>query len=160
MKRVVVALLSLMALSGCQAPGQFEGAAQIVQMGRIKADGQYDRGQKNGVWTYYDAQGRVQGQGTYAHGKMVEGLEITFHGNGQKAAEGTWAAGQKDGHWIEYYRNGKKKLEGLYLHGQKTGVWKEYDPSNYYITEKVWENDKLVGWRGLKHGRIGNPFSG
>lgn len=160
MKRVVVAFLCLVAIAGCQAPSQFEGTTQIVHLGRIQAEGQYDRGQKHGVWTYYNALGTVKGQGTYAHGKMVEGLEVTFHGNGQKAAEGAWTAGQKDGFWIEYYRNGQKKSEGLYLFGKKTGLWREYDPSGFYITEKVWENDKLVGWRGLKHGRIGNPFSG
>lgn len=157
MKRLVIALLAWVMVVGCQ---RFEGPVQIKHLGRLVADGQYDNGARTGTWTYYDDLGEMKGQGAYKNGQMASGLEVIYHDNGQKQAEGTWTSGQQDGYWIEYYRNGAKKMEGTYLHGLKTGLWKEYDPSGYYITEKVFENNKLVGWREFKRGRLGNPLNG
>ncbi|MFT5365348.1 MAG: antitoxin component YwqK of YwqJK toxin-antitoxin module [Candidatus Latescibacterota bacterium] len=157
MKRVVIALLAWVMVVGCQ---RFEGSVQIKYQGRVVADGQYDNGMRTGTWTYYDDLGEIKGQGTYQNGQMQNGLEVVYHDNGHKQAEGTRTNGHKDGYWIEYYRSGAKQAEGTYLHGKKTGLWKEFDPSSFYITEKLYENDKLVGWREFKRGRLGNPLNG
>ena len=158
MKRAVIILLGMVLVSGCQMPSRFEGLTQITQQGQLRAEGHYESGSRDGVWTYYDVLGNVQGQGTYENGKMKSGLEITFYNNGQKESEGTWTNGQKDGYWIAYFRSGAKEEEGNYLHGKKTGVWREYDASSFYALEKVFEDDKLVGWREFKLARQGNPF--
>ena len=158
MKRAVVIFLGGMLMAGCQMPSLFEGQTQMTQYGRVRAEGQYNNGVRDGVWTYYDAQGNVQGQGTYKDGGMQNGLEITFHSNGQKKTEGMWTNAQKDGRWMFYFRSGIKKEEGLYLNGKKTGVWREYDPSSFYALEKVFEEDKMVGWREFKLARLGNPL--
>ncbi len=157
MKCVVIFFVGML-MAGCQMPSLFEGQTQITQYGQVRMEGQYDNGVRNGIWTYYDARGNVQGQGTYKNGVMQEGLEITFYSNGQKKAEGNWTNAQKDGHWMFYFRSGTKKEEGLYLYGKKTGVWREYDPSSFYAVEKVFEEDQLVGWREFKLARLGNPF--
>jgi antitoxin component YwqK of YwqJK toxin-antitoxin module len=145
MNRAGVILLLMVLVSGCQMPSRFEGQTQIIQNGQVRAEGHYENGSRDGVWTYYDALGNVQGQGTYENSKMKSGLEITFYHNGHKEAEGTWTNGQKDGYWIAYFRSGTKQEEGNYLHGKKTGVWREYDPSFFYALEKVFEDGKLVG---------------
>lgn len=157
MKRVVLALLAIISVTGCE---RFEGPVQVKQMGLVVAEGEYDNGARTGTWTYYDVGGEIKGQGTYKNGSMVSGLEIQYHDNQQKKSEGTWTNGQRDGYWIEYFRSGAKKAEGMYLYGKKTGVWKVYDPSGYYTTEKVFENDKQVGWREFKKGRLGHPLGG
>lgn len=157
MKRAVLALLGCVMVFGC---GRFEGHIQVEQQGRLVAEGNYENGAREGVWKYYDGLGDVKGQGTYENGKMVEGLEVRYHDNNNTQSEGTWTNGQKDGYWVLYYRSGAKKAEGNYLHGKRTGLWKEYDPSGFYITEKVFENDKLVGWREFKKGRLGHPLNG
>ncbi len=157
MKRVVIALIALVMVTGCQ---RFEGVVQVKHLGQIVANGEYDNGARSGTWTYFDELGEVKGQGTYQNGKMQNGLEILYFDNGNKQAEGTWTNGQRDGYWIEYYPSGSKKAEGTYLYGKKTGLWKEYDPSYYYTTEKLFENGKLVGWREFKQGRLGNPLNG
>ena len=157
-KRAIAILLAGILTAGCQMPSLFEGQTQIKQYGRVLAEGQYDSGARAGVWTYYDAAGNVRGQGTYKNGVMQDGLEITFYSNGQKKTEGNWTNGVKDGYWASYFRNGVKKEEGHYLEGKKTGVWREYDPSSFYIIQKVFENDKQVGWRKFELARQGNPF--
>ena len=157
-KRVAVIFVAGMLMAGCEMPSLFEGQTQITQYGRVRVEGQYDNGVRDGVWTYYDARGNVQGQGTYKNGTMQNGLEITFHSNGQKKTEGMWSNAQKDGHWVSYFRSGTKKEEGLYLNEKKTGVWREYDPSSFYALEKVFEEGKLVGWREFELARLGNPF--
>ena len=119
MKRVVVAFLCLVAIAGCQAPSQFEGTTQIVHLGRIQAEGQYDRGQKHGVWTYYNALGTVKGQGTYAHGKMVEGLEVTFHGNGQKPPKAPGPPGKKMDSGSNITATDKKSLRACICSAKK-----------------------------------------
>ena len=157
-KRAIAIFLVGILTAGCQMPALFEGQTQIKQYGRVLAEGQYDSGARAGVWTYYDAAGNVRGQGTYKNGVMQDGLELTFYSNGQKKTEGNWTNGVKDGHWISYFRNGVKKEEGRYLEGKKTGVWREYDPSSFYAIQKVFENDKQVGWRKFELARQGNPF--
>ena len=157
MKRVAIALFALMMVVGC---GRFEGSVQIKNQGHVVADGQYENGTRAGTWTYYGLVGEIKGQGTYQNGQMQSGLEVLYHDNGHKQAEGTWTNGQRDGYWIEYFRSGAKKSEGTYLYGKKTGLWKVYDPSRFYTTEKVYEDDKLVGCREFRQGRLGNPING
>jgi len=158
MKRAVMLVLGLIFVAGCSMPGRFEGQTQVALNGQVRAEGNYDNGARSGVWTYYDAVGNLQGQGTYENGMMKSGLEITFHLNNQKESEGTWTNGQKDGYWVYYYKSGVKYTEGNYLHGKKTGVWREYDSSSFYALEKVFEDGKKVGWREFKLARLGNPF--
>ena len=157
-KRTIAILIVGILTAGCQMPSLFEGQTQIKQYGHVVAEGQYDSGARTGVWTYYDAAGNVRGQGTYKNGAMQNGLEITFHINGQKETESNWTNGEKDGYWASYFRSGVKKEEGHYVSGRKTGVWREYDPSSFYSVEKVFENDKQVGWRKFELARQGNPF--
>ncbi|MDA0710071.1 MAG: hypothetical protein O3B73_07675 [bacterium] len=157
MKHAAFVFFALLFMVGCQ---RFEGSVQIKQLGRVVAEGQYDNGVRTGTWTYFDALGEVKGQATYENGTLLNGLEVLYHDNGQKQAEGTLTNGQRDGYWIAYYRSGAIKEEGTYLHGLKTGVWRELDPSSYYITEKIYENDKLVGWKSFHQGRVGNPLNG
>ena len=158
MKRAVMIVLGLTVVSGCQMPSRFEGQTQIILNGQVRAEGRYENGSRSGIWTYFDVAGSVQGQGTYENGKMKSGLEITYHFNNQKNSEGTWTNEQKDGYWVYYFKSGTKREEGHYLHGKKTGVWREYDPSTFYILERVFEDGKKVGYREFKLARIGNPF--
>lgn len=157
MIKVVILLVGMLTV-GCQMPALFEGQTQIKQYGRVLAEGQYDSGDRAGVWTYYDTAGNMRGQGTYQNGVMQDGLEIIFYINGQKETESNWTNGKKDGYWASYFRSGVKKEEGLYLKNKKTGVWREYDPSSFYTLEKVFENGKQVGWRKFELARQGNPF--
>ena len=156
MKQVVMVLAVIALANGC---GQFQGRVQVKHLGILQAEGHYTNGVQTGVWTYYDGAGKVLGQGTYDKGKMVSGMEVAYHDNGQKASEGYWVSGLRDGHWVHYYRSGRKEMEGSYLYGKKSGLWKTYDPSGYYTTEKIYENDKVTGWRDYKLGRIGHPWA-
>ena len=59
--------------------------------------------------------------------------------SGQVTAEGyvkriKWGEYQRHGHWVTYYGKGQKASEGSYRDGSKEGEWKYWDESGRVVT--------------------------
>src|SRR5262249_40890230 len=116
----------------------------------------------------------VREEGAFAADRRV-GHWRYFHGNGQKALEGDYKEGLRDGHfqkWAESgllvedgaYENDRKsgewtelrsgfggisakygKQQGSYREGKKTGVWRLTDPDGRLYGEEEYRDDQLDG---------------
>ncbi len=79
--------------------------------------------------------------------KQREGPAPVYYDDGSVWVEESYAAGLRDGAFVEWHRNGKKAREGRFVHGLKDGRW------------TVWRESGLVeeesGWRaGVPEGRF------
>jgi hypothetical protein len=88
-----------------------DGHARITDpAGRVRLAGDMKNGQREGVWTSYDAQGRVKSRNEYRQGRL-NGITTVYRPNGAL-----------------YYT-------GQYRQDKETGTWKFYDDAgNLYRT--------------------------
>jgi len=102
--------------------------------GQLESCGQYQHGLKEGLWRYFDRNGRCWKQGYFQNGlktgcwKWRAGKECFYH------------QGLRHGPYREYFENPYENLnesadffsqrrvarEGYYTHGTKTGNWIDY----------------------------------
>lgn len=81
----------------------------IFQLGDYKQVGQYDAGQRTGVWkSFYMPEGKIMCIDTYADG-------------------------YREGKHKCFYPSGKLKEIGRYISGKKNGLWNYYTPKGYLI---------------------------
>ena len=96
--------------------------------------------QKIGEWTYYTRQGKPLQNGTYVRGER-EGLFSWWYADGQLQARGDFIAGAPHGEWTWWYENGKTKTTGQYYYGKETGDWVHWD--NAGVRQGVFEYTPL-----------------
>ncbi len=116
----------------------------------IRLSGLYENGVLVGEYTFYNVDGSVikpvnivelvEEFGVYfvpgvsdpdyrnADSAAYWGYAFSLYSNGQKASEGIFKDGHKDGLWTEWYENGKKKSEVAFSGGQ----W------SFYIGKETW----------------------
>jgi len=74
------------------------------------------------------------------------GPAITWHGNGEKASEGSYREGKSDGPWLYWYPTATPERQGSYALGKPEGVWTSYHPNGERASE-----GQMVD--GKEHGR-------
>ena len=112
--------------------------------GQLKEQGTYDRGRRDGEYTYFYENGQMQELQTWRMGVLEgpatgwwedgkkrstqtfiesepHGLSTTWHRNGEKMSECTYAEGKEHGTCIQWFSNGKKENEVTYAHGTWSG---------------------------------------
>lgn len=113
-----------------------------------KWEGHYVHGQREGKWTYWQANARKEKEGVFQkderHGKWMG-----WHINGQKKWVGDYVRGKKTGLELEWFANGSLKLKGSYIGGQKSGEWLVYDANGTKKRSGVYLKDRKQGkWTG------------
>jgi antitoxin component YwqK of YwqJK toxin-antitoxin module len=109
-----------------QAEGDFEkGLKQgrwytYYPSGKVSSEGTYHNDQPTGEWTYYFEQGTVSSSGAFADGKK-EGHWKSFSLNGSLLSEATYKDGS--GEYREYYSSGAIKIKGRIENGKREGRW-------------------------------------
>ncbi len=102
------------------ASGQLEGKEYYVrgdgagvwpsyyENGTMSSLGGFETGQKRGLWKYWDKDGRLETEVTYAD----EGNKrIDFYPSGRRKAEGTFVASGKVGQWTYWAEDGSEKAQ-------------------------------------------------
>jgi antitoxin component YwqK of YwqJK toxin-antitoxin module len=89
-------------------------------------EGEYEKGQPQGVWTRTDAPG------------------------GKKVAEGAYKAGKKHGVWTWWNDAGKVVAKGSYIAGKPDGVWMVSRDDVEYAQDLVFKKGKLVKVDGVR----------
>jgi antitoxin component YwqK of YwqJK toxin-antitoxin module len=90
--------------------------------GQKKQEGNYENGQRNGLWTDWYENGILRTEGAYKRGNR-DGTFSGWHSNGQKKEEGNYVDGKLDGPWIHYDQDGNKSHSYTYKEGKKEGLF-------------------------------------
>ncbi|MDE0771203.1 MAG: hypothetical protein OSB25_03225 [Salibacteraceae bacterium] len=136
--------------------------------GVLRAEGDYQQGEKFGEWVFYYREGQVEQKGSFTKGELYDGIWTWFHKNGNTwrsevyyyglengpfveysdsntvISEGDFIEGLEDGPWL-YQLNDHKEV-GAYSNGQREGEW-----LHYYFDETVRFKGKYDS--GLPEGR-------
>jgi len=144
-------------------PGKTEKITRYHDNGRIKAQGYFKNGKKDGVWKLYSSKGKNLKSVTYANGLIIrdegssrkdsskpiqEGVHLTYHDNGRIHISGTYQNSEKTGEWREYNQRGNVIAISIYSEGnlifeQKPNTIKNY--TSYHDNGRVKEQGMLKG---------------
>jgi len=74
-----------------------------------------------------------------------DSLYIALFESGQKAAEGHFQGGAKQGLWMSWYPNGQKLFEHHYQDGKAQGLWTTWHPNGRKFSEGHFLDNKAQG---------------
>lgn len=112
---------------------------------QVAEEGFYKDGRKQGKWTKYYTNGRVEHVLTFKDNKL-DGLAVFYYKNGKKKEEGSWKKNRWVGNYKYFYKNGNLRNEWKYNEtGKRTGVQKYYHENGNLKLEGAWENGKESG---------------
>ncbi len=92
------------------------------------------RGKRNGDFYRYYKNGNLDTHCIYVN-DSIEGVEVSYTANGEKAQEFTYVHGVKNGPHKAYYLSGDIKIEGNFKKDKFDGDWKYYDERGVLIGE-------------------------
>lgn len=92
------------------------------------------KGKRNGEFHRYYENGLLD---TYCHyvNDSIEGVEINYTANGEKAQEFTYVHGVKNGPHKAYHLSGELKIEGGFKNNLFDGDWMYYDERGVLVGE-------------------------
>lgn len=76
--------------------------------------------------------------------KPYTGMTFTLHENGQKASEGAWTGGVKDGKWTSWFQNGQRSMQGDWDNGARSGTWVTWYENGQQEIEATFVEGELV----------------
>ncbi len=88
--------------------------------------------------TYYP-DGKLRMEGEYHQG-LKDGKWVSFYPNGNPWSEGNYVQGVNDGQTITWHENGQKYYEGFYKNNQRAGLWKFWNEAGELIKEIDYNN--------------------
>jgi len=99
--------------------GKLHGRYTVWYPGRIiQMEGNYIDGREDGIWLYYDASGKVIGEGNFTRGT---GIQKAFYDNGALKQVTRYTDGEKDGDEIFYRPDGTTEVINHYKLGKIRG---------------------------------------
>lgn len=114
-------------------------------------EGEYKKGQKNGIWKIFSLQGDLIGVENYRFGGK-DGLQRYFNPTGGLIREENWRAYNPDAPYdtIPIYGEGSNEVMNFKIvkaetYSTKDGEWKFYDPvTGNLIRTETWERNNLM----------------
>jgi antitoxin component YwqK of YwqJK toxin-antitoxin module len=86
-----------------------------------QAEGGYENGRKEGLWSYWYKTGQLMQRGSYK-ADMAEGPWVSYLANGELESHGYYFNDKKSGFWVLGYGKGIQS-KGNYCEDQRVGVW-------------------------------------
>jgi uncharacterized protein len=129
---------------------------EYYEDGKVKSDGPYRQGKRQGNFREYDTSGKEIGGALYDNdvkvgegridslGRRVGKWKL-FYPDGKERAEGEYIAGLKDGPWVFYFSNGKMEQQGVYKDDQPTGHWKWFFSDGSVHRDELYRKGKEDG---------------
>ena len=116
--------------------------------GTYKGENEFGNPKKDGLWTFWYENGKMEEEGTYKNDSLV-GEWNSWYKNGTRRAKTTWKDGnlvndvswapdgkesyvwdkkngRQDGKWVDWSEDGVKLEEGTYKNGNRDGKWTCY----------------------------------
>ncbi len=115
----------------------------FYESGAQKISGQYEHGNKTGLWMQYYENGQKQSQMDWVDGKP-EGTVTEWYENGQKKNEGLWKNGGRHGLSTWWYSDGTKAKEVTYIDGEPDGTWIYWDSVGTITKQQFWDRGKFL----------------
>ena len=102
--------------------GKLEGKAPPEGDETYCVDGSGNKSGPYTLWHSATADAKIKEEGEYLVGKK-EGRWTTYYESGQTREETDYIAGKREGEFIAYWKNGQKRVEGEYWRNSRQGHW-------------------------------------
>ncbi|UTW66311.1 tetratricopeptide repeat protein [bacterium SCSIO 12643] len=114
--------------------------------GTQKAVGVYQPGDigKNGIWKFYDKNGVLSSESSYANGE-INGKSKSFYSNGKKYSTTKYVDGLANGLYVQYYKHGQVAMQGNYIDDLEEGQWISYLSDGTVSSELFYIKGELNG---------------
>lgn len=86
-------------------------------LGITERKGQWVENHQKGEFKQYYASGKLWNDFNYDSSGKKEGVQLSYHTNGNIALKGTWVNGKCTGKLIRYFKNGQIKSTANYVDG-------------------------------------------
>ncbi|GHT31288.1 hypothetical protein AGMMS49574_12780 [Bacteroidia bacterium] len=116
--------------------GLYNGKYQYFANNKLKEQGTYATGLKDGVYTIYKGDGTIEKQETFKMGKS-DNSKQEYYSNGTLKSESYYKDGKKDGLWKTYYNDGGLQSEKSYKDGLEDGPETKYEFETGDITAEL-----------------------
>jgi S1-C subfamily serine protease/antitoxin component YwqK of YwqJK toxin-antitoxin module len=115
---------------------------EFSKEGNIICEGNFDNGNKVGLWVYYDSDKSIKSLFNYDKDSL-NGKSINYFKNGNISSEGDYLNGEKSGLWIYNKENKDRSYEETYFDGKQNGSY-----ISYFDNKKIYEKGIMVdGWK-------------
>jgi antitoxin component YwqK of YwqJK toxin-antitoxin module len=112
--------------------------------GKVKEEGEFEKGKKSGEWTIYDCEGKRIVKGTYNNDAKT-GKWIFFNSEGNVCEELEYKDNLKNGIYRAFYDSGKKKEEGIFSDDKQAGLWQRWFETGPLEASSEYKNDLKDG---------------
>jgi len=75
--------------------------------GKIQAQGEFVNGNREGLWEYFDEEGRLTGTTNFKNDQF-DGKRAFFDKDGNLLEEQNWKAGNREGEWVKVEKGERK----------------------------------------------------
>ena len=115
---------------------------EFSKEGNITCEGNFDNGNKVGLWIYYDDDKSIKTLFHYEKDSL-NGKSKNYFKNGNISSEGDYLNGKKSGLWICNKENKDRNYEETYIGGKQNGSY-----ISYFDNKKIYEKGIMVdGWK-------------
>ncbi len=112
--------------------------------GKLKEEGYYENGERNGHFKFYYANGKLEEEGTYKDNRAV-GLYKWYDLKGKLLEERNYENGISNGLCKEYYASGKIKKKYYYKDAKITGLFLVFRANGVLRSRENYKDDKKDG---------------
>ena len=106
--------------------------------GNIKSEGNLLYGVEDGLWKFYNKDGKII-QSAYFYEGTLNGKVEKFYENGQIMIETYYYYGLQVSKYNEWYENGKQKIKGFYKSAFKDSLWTYYNEKGNKIKQELYD---------------------
>lgn len=118
--------------------------------GSVYQKGQYDRGEKEGVWKTYYRNGQLRRLEIYKNNLLTDSA-LYYYVSGELMSVNYYdSQGELHGVCKDYYRNGQLETATTYDHGFKIGSYIYYAADGSPIYKKFYNGNQLIGYAYMK----------
>ena len=133
--------------------GFYNGKYAVYEYNKLVGNGAYNEGRKNGVFSFYDSEGRVKEEKSYKEGKL-DGAHRTYYTTGKLEREVNYRNGKQDGKELSYDSDGTLRKDHNYKEGKQVGKQFTFMKGTYELHETEYYNEY-----GLKDGDYSSIFT-
>lgn len=133
--------------------GFYNGKYAEYEYNKLRCEGTYRNGHKEGTFKFYDSEGRVKEEKPYKDGKL-DGVHRTFYTSGQLEREVNYKNGRQDGKDLYYDYDGTLRREHNYRDGRQVGKQYSFIQGSHEYYETSYYNEQ-----GLQDGEYTEVYT-
>lgn len=127
--------------------------------GKIKEAGKYKNDQKNGLWQYFDNDGKIEREVEYLKG-LRNGVTKDYYNTGTVKKTYNFVNDTTQGRYEYYHMNGKLCYEANLIKGKMDGMAIQYDSLGQKMLEENYDKEIKTGkWKMFENGKLVREFN-